>query len=191
MRRHIVGIRDYGGKIVKELGMSLENLSNEQGDDLVKNILNSKKIFVAGAGRSGFAMKSFCMRLMHIGFDAYVVGETVTPNMTCDDILIVGSGSGSTGTLVTICNKAKSIGAKIGLVTILDKSPIADMADIVINIPAPTPKIEQDTGFKSIQPMGSLFEQSLLLTLDACVLLLMDNMSKDSATMFKRHANLE
>ncbi len=186
-----MGIQTYGITIVKELERTLSNLSDEQGEKLVKSILNSKKIFVAGAGRSGFAMKAFCMRLMHMGFDAYVVGETITPNITPEDMLIIGSGSGSTATLVAISGKAKSIGAKIALVTILNKSPIGAMADIVISIPAPTPKIEKDTGFKSIQPMGSLFEQSLLITLDAGILLLMDHMSKNSAMMFARHSNLE
>ena len=36
------------------------------------------------------------MRMMHVGLDAYVVGETVTPSLEADDIFIVGSGSGET-----------------------------------------------------------------------------------------------
>ena len=177
--------------VVAELENTLSGIANEQAEELVKAILNSEKVLVAGAGRSGFAVKAFAMRLMHMGFDAYVVGETVTPNLTAEDILIIGSGSGSTGSLVVMADKAKTIGAKIVLVTIVAGSPIGELADIVLTIPAPSPKIEKDTGFKSIQPMGSLFEQSLLLTLDAIILMLMERNEQNSDIMFKRHANLE
>ena len=177
--------------IVDELKKTLTKVSNEHLDHLAEMILQSEKIFVAGAGRSGLAVKAFCMRLMHMGLDAYVVGETITPGLTDRDILLIGSGSGGTGSLVVMAEKARKIGAKISLVTILEGSPIGSIADLELTIPAPTPKIAKDTGFKSIQPMGSLFEQSLLLTLDALILVLMNKQGKDSDTMFSRHANLE
>ena len=62
--------------------------------------------------------KSFAMRMMHMGIDAYVIGETVTPNFEKDDILIIGSGSGETKSLVSMAEKAKSIGGTIAAVTI-------------------------------------------------------------------------
>ena len=182
---------EYGKAIVNELENTLSKLSDSRGEELVKAIENANRIFVAGAGRSGFAVKAFAMRLMHMGYHAYVVGETVTPNLKPDDLIVFGSGSGSTGSLVGMAKKAKAIGAKIALLSILEDSPIGELAGIIIRIPAPTPKIEQDTGFTSIQPMGSLFEQSLLLTLDAVILLLMERSDKDSDTMFVNHANLE
>ena len=40
-------------------------------------IMNSKNVFVTGAGRSGLAAKAFAMRLMHLGISSYVVGETI------------------------------------------------------------------------------------------------------------------
>lgn len=184
-------IQEYIPTIINELETTLSNVPDDQAEELANIILKSKKIFVSGAGRSGFVVKAFCMRLMHMGIDAYVVGETVTPNLTDEDILIIGSGSGATESLVVMAQKAKEIGAKIALVTILKGSLIGKLADIELTIPAPTPKIEKDTGFKSIQPMGSLFEQSLLLTLDALILVLMSKYDKDSDAMFTRHANLE
>ena len=169
----------------------MTKLSDSRGAELVDAIASARQVFVAGAGRSGLAVKAFAMRLMHMGTNAYVVGETVTPNLTAGDLIVFGSGSGSTGSLVGMAKKAKAIGAKIALLSILGESPIAELADIVIRIPAPTPKIERDTGFTSVQPMGSLFEQSLLLALDAIILMLMERSDKDSDTMFTRHANLE
>jgi hypothetical protein len=38
------------------------------------------------------------MRMMHMGIDAYEVGETVTANLEKDDLLIIGSGSVETKT---------------------------------------------------------------------------------------------
>lgn len=58
------------------------------------------------------------MRMMHMGIDAYVVGETVTANLEKGDLLIIGSGSGETKTLVSIAEKAKSLGGTVAAVTI-------------------------------------------------------------------------
>lgn len=182
---------EYSREVLAELNRTLTNVSAEEGEKLAQLVLNAGKILVAGAGRSGFAVKAFAMRLMHMGFDAYVVNETVTPNIEPGDVLVVGSGSGETGSLVVMAQKAKKIGADLALVTIFPDSSIGKIADAVVRIPAPTPKVATDTGFKSIQPMGSLFEQSLLLFLDSVILRLMELQGNDSDTMFTRHANLE
>jgi len=181
---------EYAKEIHKELGKTLLQVSNKQAEKLVEIILKPKKIFMAGTGRSGYMVKSFAMRLMHMGLQSYVVGETITPGIEKDQLLLIGSGSGETGSLVSIANKAKKIGANIGIITISPQSTIGQIADLVIEISAPTPKVEVDRGYKSIQPKGSLFEQSLLLLLDAVVLRLMEKRGNGD-TMFEKHANLE
>jgi 6-phospho-3-hexuloisomerase len=177
--------------IVEELGRSLGAISPEDGERLVEAILKAGHIFVAGAGRSGFMVKAFAMRLMHLGFVSFVVGETVTPNLGKDDLLVIGSGSGETGSLVSIANNARMIGAAIAAVTVFPESIIGKLADIVVAIPAPTLKGRAKTECSSMQPTGSLFEQSLLLFLDSVIVRLMERQKKDSTTMFARHANLE
>lgn len=181
---------DYTAAILKELQRTTELISDDQAEQLVTGILKAKKVFVAGAGRSGFMAKSFAMRMMHVGLDPYVVGETVTPNLEESDILIVCSGSGETKGLAAIAEKAKSIGATVAVVTIFPGSTIGQFADIVIEIPAQA-KSGEDTGNTSIQPMGSLFEQSLLLVCDSVVLRCMERKKMTSDTMYGRHANLE
>jgi 6-phospho-3-hexuloisomerase len=57
-------------------------------------ILHAKRIYVTGAGRSGFIAKAFGMRLMHLEFESYVVGETITPALSGGDTLVAFSGSG-------------------------------------------------------------------------------------------------
>ncbi len=186
-----VKVQAYISQILDELDKTVEHVCNDSAEKLVDAIIDAETVFVAGAGRSGLAMKSFAMRLMHMGFDTYVVGETVTPSVTEQDVLFIGSGSGSTSSLVVGANKADAIGATLCLITIDENSPIAQLAEVVLTIPAPSPKINRDLGFRSVQPMGSLFEQSLLLTLDAIVLLLMEKAGKTPEAMFTRHANLE
>jgi 6-phospho-3-hexuloisomerase len=182
---------EYISEIIMELERTTSRIDLESSEKFCDAILASKKIFVAGAGRSGFMVKAFAMRLMHMGFESYVVGETITPNIESEDILIIGSGSGETGSLVSMAANAKKIGTAIALVSIFPESAIGKQADVVVVIPAPTPKVQSNTGFKSVQPMGSLFEQSLLLFLDAVILCLMKRQGKDSNTMFCKHANLE
>ena len=186
-----MNIQTYISQILDELGETVGHVCNNSAEKLADAIMEAQTVFVAGAGRSGLAMKSFAMRLMHIGFETYVVGETVTPSITNKDVLLIGSGSGSTSSLVTSTNKAEAIGATICLVTIDENSPIGKLADVVLTLPAPSPKINRDLGFRSVQPMGSLFEQSLLLILDAIILLLMEKTGKTPESMFNRHANLE
>lgn len=65
----------YLAEVVQELNQTVHLISDSEAEKLVNQILESKKIFVAGAGRSGLMGKSFVMRMMHMGIDAYVVGE--------------------------------------------------------------------------------------------------------------------
>ncbi|MDR0137862.1 6-phospho-3-hexuloisomerase [Metabacillus idriensis] len=180
----------YLAEVVQELSRTVDLISDEKAEKLVNKIMESKKIFVAGAGRSGFMGKSFVMRMMHMGIDAYVVGETVTANLEKDDLLIIGSGSGETKTLVSIAEKAKSLGGTVAAVTISPDSTIGKLADIIIKLPG-SPKDQSESDYKTIQPMGSLFEQTMLLFYDALILRFMEKKGLDSVKMYGKHANLE
>ena len=97
-----LNVTEYASLITKEITDTLTKVSPEEGEKLTDMILAAKKIFVAGAGRSGMAARAFAMRLMHMGFESYVGGETITPNLEVDDLFLVVSGSGSTGSLVSM-----------------------------------------------------------------------------------------
>lgn len=183
--------QEYTQRILDELHQTLQTIDIERSNAFVQLLLNAKEIFCAGAGRSGFAVKAFAMRLMHMGLNSYVVGETCTPNIDDTGLLVVCSGSGSTKSLVNHAQKAKEVGAKVALITINPDSPIAKMADVVIQINAVSPKSAKQGDIKSIQPMGSLFEQSEALYMDAVIMMLMEKKHMDSDTMFGRHANME
>ena len=101
---------------------------------------SASRIFVAGAGRSGLCMKAFGMRLMHMGKTVHVVGETTTPGIAAGDLLVVGSGSGRTSSLLAVAGQAQSRGANILLFTTDAGSPLAKMADHRVVISAPSYK---------------------------------------------------
>lgn len=184
-------VLQFSETILNELEQILLHISAEQSKQFVEIIFRAKRIFIAGAGRSGFAGRAFAMRLMHLGLSAYVVGETVTPSIQEQDLLIIISGSGETGSLLSMVKKACLIGAEVALVSICPQSSIGKMTNVTVRIPAPTPKVKVENITASIQPMGALFEQSALLFLDAVILKLMEARGEDSGHMFIRHANLE
>lgn len=177
--------------VLSELNMVLASMNISDGNEAAKYICTAPKIFTAGVGRSGYMMRAFSMRLMHAGFSAYVVGDTEAPGASKDDLLILGSGSGETESLIAVAKKAKKIGLHILLITGFPDSPLGHLADKTIRISAPTPKSQGKSSFISSQPMGSLFEQALLLYLDSLVMEIMDRQRIDVAVMFGRHANLE
>ncbi|MDE0002941.1 MAG: 6-phospho-3-hexuloisomerase [Rhodospirillaceae bacterium] len=180
--------------ILDELRRTLNQISCEEVAVLVREVTGARRLFVAGAGRSGLVMRSFAMRLAQLGRHAHVVGETTTPSVESGDLLLIGSGSGVTDRLVLYAGKAAEVGARVAAVTAEPASPTARLADVVVVIPAPTPKSPQKTGGhgnRSHQPMGTLFEQSLGVMLDACVMLLMARLEETERGMEGRHANLE
>lgn len=154
-------------------------------------LLEAERIFLAGKGRSGLMMRGFAMRLMHLGLRAHVVDDVNTPGIQVGDLLLIGSGSGHTPSLVTYAGIARAQGARVALITIAPESPIQGQANLVIRIPAHSPKLADGGGTVTALPMGSLFELALNLLLDLVTVQLMDTLGIDEAAMFARHANLE
>ena len=180
-------------EILRELEGALKTIDPAQTEALVDAIIAANSVFVAGTGRSLLMIRSLAVRLMQLGFKAYVVGETVTPAIGPGDLLIIGSGSGETGTLVTIAHKAKKVGAKLGLMTVYADSSIGRLADITVQIKAATTKSDKDSGAKSFQPGANMFEQSLLLLCDAITIRLIEvnHIDDSNAKLMRVHANLE
>ncbi|MDK2950808.1 MAG: 6-phospho-3-hexuloisomerase [Kosmotogales bacterium] len=183
-------IKKVKNEILDEISEVFSKVNDEEIEILVKAISDASRVFMVGRGRSGNVMKNFGMRLMHLGLETYIVGETTTPGIRNGDLLIIGSGSGNTESLVSYANRAKILGAKVALLTINPYSEISKCADLVLRIPAYSPKIENSTS-KSIQPMANLFEQVLGLTGAVVVMSLMEKMNKTSGQMLLNHANLE
>jgi 6-phospho-3-hexuloisomerase len=185
-------MEDLINKVLAEIASCLNQVSPDSFDDALSMICDAPRVFVSGAGRSGLIMRALGVRLMHLGKTVYVVGDSTTPGIQKNELLILGSGSGRTPTQLTIAQKAKNQGARILLFTTDPESPSAIIADRTITLPAPSLEDESSkNGLKSIQPMGTLFEQTLLIACDVMILRLMSQTGESASQMRGRHANLE
>lgn len=182
-------IKQLSIEMLEEVCKVLEQCSLDE-EFIMNEIRKANRIFVTGVGRTGYIMRCFSMRLMHAGFKSYMIGDTETPGSSEGDLLIIGSGSGETESLKTYVKKAKKIGMRIAVLTASGNSTLAENSDTVCILPAPS-KADADDGERSRQPMGTLFEQSLLMLLDAFVLRIMDEFHITGNDMYRNHANLE
>ena len=177
--------------IIEELAQDAKQVDNDQLAKIEELILQAKRVFIVGAGRSGFAARAFSNRLMHLGFDSNFVGEPTTPSIRKGDLLIIGSGSGKTESLVTMAKKAKSEGALLSTVTIHPENTIGSMADAYIRIPGISSREEAVEKAPSVQPNGSSFEQLSWLVYDSMIVDLKKATKQEQADMDYLHANME
>ena len=177
-----------------------EFLDDEAIDEFENVIIQSKNIFVTGAGRSGLAAKAFAMRLMHLGLSAYVVGETISPAIYEDDCIVAISGSGETNTIVSAAKIAKTRGSKVLALTSYPESSLGQLADTYILVKGRTNKEEDDENYikrqihgnyTSLTPLGTAFELTTLVFLDAIVSELMEKMQQTESDLKARHTVLE
>ena len=186
--------------ILDNIESAQEFLDEEAIDKFEDIIIESKNIFVTGAGRSGLAAKAFAMRLMHLGLSAYVVGETISPAIYEDDCIIAISGSGETNTIVSAARIAKNRGSKVLALTSYPESTLGQLADSFILVKGRTKKEVDDENYMkrqihgnytSLTPLGTAFELTTLVFLDAIVSELMEKMHQTESDLKARHTVLE
>ena len=174
--------------IVRELERSAGNLSEADINGLIQKIRSHKRIFVYGTGRSGLMLKAFAMRLMQMGLTSYVVGETTTPSVEKEDLLVVASASGETGSVCMTAQSALKQGAGLAIITSAPESTLGKLQKPDVVIEAAT---KFSTSEASVQPLGSLFEQMLLVIFDAISLQMSRETQGGNDEMARRHASLE
>ena len=181
--------------------VSAEEFLDEEAIEKFEDIIiDSKNIFVTGAGRSGLAAKAFAMRLMHLGLSAYVVGETISPAIYEDDCIVAISGSGETNTIVSAAKIAKNRGSKVLALTSYPDSTLGQLCDSYILVKGRTKKEVDDENYMkrqihgnytSLTPLGTAFELTTLVFLDAIVSELMEKMHQTESDLKARHTVLE
>jgi 6-phospho-3-hexuloisomerase len=134
-------------------------------------------------------MRALCMRLMHLGFDAHVVGDMTTPPLGTGDLLLVSAGPGSFSTVVALLGVARAAGGRTAVVTAQPDGEAPHMADAVIYLRAQT--MADDRGRSSILPMGSLYEAAMLVFFDVVSIRLRERTGQTMEDMRSRHTNLE
>lgn len=176
--------------ILDEIKNVFSKINEEDVDKFVDILSSDRRIFVIGEGRSGFMGKSFAMRLMHLGATVYVVGETITPAIEEDDIMVAISGSGTTRNVVMAAEKAAQLGCIVLAVTTNLESDLRKVAKYIIHVPAAT-KYRRKGESQSVQPLGSLFDQCAHILFDSICLSYSESKKQNNSSAFLRHSNLE
>jgi 6-phospho-3-hexuloisomerase len=175
---------------LEEITAVLEAVDPAAIDRLCHEILAARRIFCYGAGREGLVVRAFCMRLMHLGLAAHVVGEITAPPIGEGDLLVASSGPGSLSTVLALMGVARDAGARTLVVTAVPSGESAARADVVVHLPAQTMAAAAGEA-PSVLPMGTAFEIAELLLFDLVALTLRDLTGQDEAQMRARHTNLE
>lgn len=164
--------------------LSIQDATLQQFLDVLQP---ARRVFLYGRGRSGFVARAFAVRLMHLGYQTYVVGETITAPVARQDVVILVSGSGLTYPVVMTAELGRRQGATVVAITADPDSEVARLAHLTVPITAPEGNGER----ARLAPLGTIFETSAWLFFDAVVALLMGRLGETEQSMRKRHATLE
>lgn len=176
--------------VLDELREVFDRIDKKEIDRIADRIRVANRVFLIGVGREGLSTRALAMRLMHLGKTSHWIWDDTTPSIGKGDLLLATSGSGEIGHIHYVVEQAKKAGAKIVVVTGTPDRETPALADDILWIPACVFH-GKDNVVPSIQPMGCLFEQSLLICFDLVVLKLIDEMELKSEEIVNRHRNVE
>jgi 6-phospho 3-hexuloisomerase len=179
------------GLVIDEIVSHLERvgreLSQSESRSLIDEIESANRIFVYGAGRSGYVARSFAQRLKQMGFDAFFVGDTTTPASGKGDLLIAVTGSGETPSVISMLETGKTLGVRQAVVTSNRDGRASRMAHLTLYVPGKTKLLERPTH----APFTSLFDVAALSVLDGITAELMQGRGLNDEDIGRAHANLE
>lgn len=148
----------------------------------LSNRLATKPAIVGlAAGRMGYALRAFIMRLNHMGFNASMIGDTNVPLITTNDIVLVNSSSGETPSILLYVRQARDVGSRVYTTTCNPKSSIGVLSHEVITLPR----------VDSVQLMKSPYEQFSMLLYDYLVIELSSKLKLDPEFTTHNHSILE
>lgn len=183
-------VQEMARQALLEIDSVFSSMAADTADRTCGEILKARRIACYGVGREGLMMKALCMRLMHLGLDAHVVGDMTTPPVGKGDLLIASAGPGSFSTVMALIGVAGGAGARTMVVTAQPGGPAPRSADVVIELPAQTMANDRG-GPASLLPMGSLYEAAQLVFFDLISILLREKTGQSPDQMRARHTNLE
>ncbi len=181
---------DLTKKVLGEQRKVLLSVNPDEVEKLLEAIVAAKdnSVFIWGIGRMQCSARAFAMRLMHMGFDAHVIYDTTCPNLSPGDLLIVNAAC--TTIDYTIMQLAKKIPVKIAAITANTNSKAAKLCDFTVNLKG---QVHGGRSYEiaSVQPMASLFEQTIFTFEDIVIQLLMKKMNIKAEQMAKKHINVD
>lgn len=191
-------IKKTAENITKHALEVIDRIDEKQVDKMILVISKSKSVFIVGSGRSELIGMAFAMRLMHLGFVVYVIGDVTTPAINKYDCLIAISGSGETRTVTIAAETASESGASVIGITANTNSTLGKFLDVAVNIESKT-KVPWKHytshvlkgNYDDLTPMGTLFEDSTHLFLDGLIAEFMARLGKKEVDLKRRHATIE
>lgn len=177
--------------VIAELDDALSRVDAASLAPALDAIDAAQRIFVLGIGREGLASKAFAMRLTHYGKTVHWGWDDTTPKVSQGDLFILASGPGNIPHLHYIAQMIKKTGAILLVLTAIPNAETPRLADIVLRVPAHTYGAEDVDVALSIQPMGTLFEQSLFVFYDLLYGLLVRRAGVPFVDLAARHRNFE
>jgi len=190
-------------EILTGISDAMDQVDQAEIEEFIEALIQAQKarkmILLVGAGRSSLVGRAFAMRLMHLGFNVFVMGETINPAMAEGDIILIISGSGSTTLPVTAAKMAKKLSVKVLAVTSNPASPLGKISDLKVIIHGRNIADREDEYIsrqllgehESLTPMGTLFENSCMVFLDGLIANLMDRLKVSENEMKRRHTVIE
>jgi 6-phospho-3-hexuloisomerase len=172
-----------------ELGGVFSRVAPGAAGLMSDEIMRARTIVCYGLGREGLMVRALCMRLMHLGLRAFMVGDVTPPPVGPGDLAIVSAGPGELKTAETIVDLAREAGARVLVVTAQPAGAVPGKADTVVHLPAQT--MADDRDGSSLLPMGTAFEISMVIFFDLVTLILMEKTGQTMEQLRERHFNLE
>ncbi len=172
------------GEIIRQHINIFETIDKKDIDNFVAaltNLSRFRRIIGLGAGRMGYSLQSFIMRLSHLGFNAFMLGDTTLPRVKDGDLIIVNSSSGNTPSIVLYAKQAREAGAVIILLTASKNSQLSIIADCTIRYSVP----------HNNQIMKTIYEQFSFLFFDYIIHRLVDDNKMDTKVIELNHSILE
>lgn len=175
--------------VLDELSAILQSVDCRDIKGLARAIRDANHICCYGVNGEGLAMKTFALKLFHLGFKAHCVGDITAPSLTKGDLLLVAAGPSYYSTVSALALEAMRSGTRVIAFTAHKTAPLP-FAESVIRIASQTlppcmPVLNRKLGGVasevvsslpegrfSCMPMGGSFEIALSLVLESlCVML--------------------
>ncbi|MBI4025063.1 MAG: SIS domain-containing protein [Verrucomicrobia bacterium] len=178
-----MSLRDVTNQMAAEMRKVLAGVREAEVRSLEREIQRGKAVFFTAAGRTAILLRPFAMRMMQYGFESHVVGETTTPRVKSDDLVVLASGRGNTAGVVHRAKEARLLGARVFVITSNHQSPLFATATHSLLIPPPRGG--------SFQFGTNWFEQGLFFLLECVAHRLARAKKITFEKLLLRHASLE
>ena len=172
--------------ILDEMNMMVDSLVKNEVESYIELLTErlsspSRDIIGLAAGRMGYSLRAFIMRLNHLGFNASMIGDTNVPRVRENSILFINSSSGETPSVLLFAEQALKERGEIFLTTCNKESSIGKLANRIVQIPI----------IESAQLMKSPYEQFSMLLYDYIILRLVETLGLDKEKISSNHSILE